>query len=51
MADLIYLMMAYAVFWLLSFIFIFSIVNRQRKLDQELTMLKQLLDDRNQGSA
>jgi len=49
MADLIYLMLAYGFFWLLSFIFIFSIFSRQRKLDEELTMLKQFLDDRQQG--
>ncbi len=44
MGDLLYLMLAYAFFWLLSFGLIFSIFNRQRKLDEELTMLKQLLD-------
>ncbi len=43
MADLLYLMMAYAAFWLFSFILIFSIFSRQRKLDDELMMLKQLL--------
>lgn len=43
MADLIYLMMAYAAFWILSFILIFSIFSRQKKLDTEITMLKQLL--------
>ena len=45
MADMVYLMMAYAVFWLLSFALIFSIFNRQKKLDNELLMLKQLLED------
>ena len=44
MADLIYLMMAYAVFWLFSFVLIFSIFNRQKKLNDELAMLKQLLE-------
>ncbi len=44
MADLIYLMMAYAVFWLFSFVLIFSISNRQQKLNSELSMLKQLLE-------
>lgn len=43
MADLLYLMLAYAAFWLLSFVLIFSIFNRQKKLNDELTMLKQLL--------
>ncbi|NIT55697.1 MAG: CcmD family protein [Aliifodinibius sp.] len=45
MGPLLYLMLAYAAFWLISFAFIFSIFNRQRKLDEELTMLKQLLDN------
>jgi len=44
MADLLYLMLAYAVFWIVSFAFIFSIFSRQRKLDEEVAMLKQLLD-------
>ncbi|MFQ5436238.1 MAG: CcmD family protein [Anaerolineae bacterium] len=44
MADLLYLMLAYAAFWIISFVFIFSIFSRQRKLDEELTMLKELLD-------
>lgn len=45
MNDLIFLMLAYAVFWALSFGLIFSIFNRQKKLDQELTVLKQLMDN------
>ncbi len=44
MEDLFYLMLAYAFFWLLSFIFIFSIYNRQKKLDEELASIKQLMD-------
>jgi len=44
MNPLLYLMLAYAAFWLISFAFIFSIFNRQRKLDEEVAMLKQLLD-------
>jgi len=44
MADLIYLMMAYAVFWLFSFALIFSIISRQKKLDAQLEMLKQLVN-------
>lgn len=45
MADLLYLMLAYAFFWILSFGFIFSIFNRQKKLEQEVTQLRQLLDE------
>ncbi len=44
MQDLFYLMLAYVFFWLISFIFIFSIYNRQRKLDEELTAIRQLMD-------
>ncbi|RME46699.1 MAG: CcmD family protein [Caldilineae bacterium] len=44
MADLLYLMLAYAAFWIISFVFIFSIFSRQRKLDEEVAMLKQLLE-------
>lgn len=45
MADLLYLLLAYAFFWLLSFGFIFSIFNRQKKLEQDVAQLRQLLDD------
>lgn len=45
MTDLFYLVLAYAFFWLLSFGFIFSIFSRQRKLEQEVARLRQLLDD------
>ena len=45
MGPLTFLMLAYAAFWLISFGLIFSIFSRQRKLDDELSMLKQLLDD------
>ncbi len=50
MADLIYLMMAYAAFWILSFALIFSIFSRQKKLDNEVAMLKQLINDNSQQS-
>lgn len=45
MGDLLYMALAYAVFWLFSFVFIYSIFNRQNKLEQDLTMLKQILDN------
>jgi CcmD family protein len=44
MGDLLYLMLAYAAFWLISFAFIFSIFSRQRKLDEEVRLLRQLID-------
>lgn len=37
-----YLVAAYAVFWAITFILVFSISARQKKLQQELEMLKQL---------
>lgn len=37
-----YLVAAYAVFWAITFILVFSISARQRKLQQELETLKQL---------
>ena len=36
-----YLVAAYAVFWAITFILIFSISARQRKLEQELAALEQ----------
>ena len=42
MGDMIYLVAGYAVFWIVSFGFIYSMVNRQRKLEQEVAMLEQL---------
>jgi CcmD family protein len=48
MGSLLYLTLAYAAFWLISFGFIFSIFSRQRKLEEELTMLKQLLDNQSE---
>jgi len=44
MNSLTFLMLAYGVFWLVSFVFIFTIFNRQRKLDEELVMLHQLAE-------
>ena len=43
MDTLIYLAAGYAVFWLISFGFIYSISRRQRRLQQELKMLEQLV--------
>ena len=42
MESLIYLVAGYAVFWVVSFVFIYSIASRQRKLQQDLEMLEQL---------
>ena len=45
MGDIIYLAAAYGVFWLVSFILIYSMVARQKKLQQELDILEQLAQD------
>ena len=42
MGDMIYLAAGYAVFWIVSFVFIYSIVNRQRNLQKSVEMLEQL---------
>jgi CcmD family protein len=38
-------MLAYSVFWLISFGLIFSIFSRQKKLDQELSLLRDLVEE------
>lgn len=45
MGDTIYLAAAYGVFWLVSFIFIYSLVSRQRNLEKEVELLEQLAQD------
>jgi hypothetical protein len=40
-----YLVAAYAVLWAISFGLVFSIVLRQRQLQAELSMLRQVIDD------
>jgi CcmD family protein len=44
MNEMIYLAAGYAVFWLVSFGFIYSMVSRQRSLQKELEMLEQLTE-------
>jgi CcmD family protein len=43
MGDMIYLVMGYAVFWIVSFVFIYSLVGRQRNLQKEVQTLEQLV--------
>ena len=45
MGDMIYLAAGYAVFWLVTFVFVYSIVGRQRNLEKEVQMLEQLLQE------
>ena len=46
---MIYLAAGYAVFWVISFVLIYSMVSRQRNLQQELEMLKQLAQQDHQA--
>ena len=41
----IYLTAAYAVFWALTFVLVFSIWFRQRQLDQKIAALQELLEE------
>lgn len=45
MGDTIYLAAAYGVFWLVSFVFIYSLVSRQRSLQKEIEVLEQLAQE------
>ncbi|MCB0191933.1 MAG: hypothetical protein KDJ65_08315 [Anaerolineae bacterium] len=45
MGDTIYLAAAYGVFWLVSFVLIYSIANRQRHLQKDIAMLEQLAQE------
>lgn len=42
MGDMMYLVAGYAVFWVVAFIFIYTMVSRQRSLQKSLEMLEQL---------
>ncbi|MCK5584704.1 CcmD family protein [Candidatus Bipolaricaulota bacterium] len=43
-----YLAAAYAVFWGVTFLYIFSIASRQRRLQREIDVLKETLRDKDQ---
>jgi len=43
-ANLSYLFTAYAIFWSLTFVLVFSIWARQRRLDRDVTALRERLD-------
>lgn len=45
-SNLVYLLAAYAIFWAATFVYVFSIRARQRKLEQELDTLRALLEQR-----
>lgn len=44
MGDMIYLAAGYAVFWIVSFVFIYSLASRQRSIQKDLAMLEQLAE-------
>ncbi len=44
MGDMIYLAAGYAVFWIVSFVFIYSLASRQRSIQKDLLMLEQLAE-------
>ena len=41
-----YLAAAYAVFWGVTFLYVFSIASRQKRLRREIDVLKQTLSDK-----
>jgi CcmD family protein len=43
MGDMIFLAAGYAVIWIVAFVFIYSMVQRQQHLQKELTILEQLV--------
>ncbi len=45
----VYLVAAYTVFWALTFMLVFSIWVRQRRLEREIAALKALLDEDEQA--
>ena len=47
----IYLVIAYAVFWVLAFALVISIWARQGRIDREIAMLNALLDDQEKTAA
>ena len=44
-----YMVAAYLIIWLVSFVLILSMVFRQRKIDQELVLLREALRDKDAG--
>ena len=46
MGNLVYLFAAYAVFWVLTFVFIFNLARRQKSLQGEIESLKRALETR-----
>jgi CcmD family protein len=45
-----FMIAAYAVFWIVTFLFVFSIYSRQRSLGRDLEMMEQLVESQEKGS-
>ena len=43
MGSLTFLAAGYAVFWIVSFVFIYTLVSRQRNLEKEVQLLEQFV--------
>ena len=46
---MIYMIAAYAVIWLLTFLFVVRVFGRQRSLQRDLELLQQVLESQDQG--
>jgi len=46
MGDLVYIFAAYAVFWVLTFVFVFNLARRQKSLQSEIQSLRRALEAR-----
>ena len=46
MGNLVYLFAAYAVFWVLTFVFVFNLARRQKSLQKEVESLRRALETR-----
>ncbi|HJW84506.1 MAG TPA: CcmD family protein [Anaerolineae bacterium] len=44
-----FLIPAYVIFWLLTFVYVFSIRSRQRNLERDIDALKQVMEKRQAG--
>jgi CcmD family protein len=49
MENIEFLAAAYAFFWALTFLYVFSIARRQKNLEQELQVLESLIEDDKTG--
>jgi len=46
MGNLVYIFAAYAVFWVLTFVFVFNLARRQKSLQREVESLSRALEAR-----